>query len=60
MTSKTVEYATYWVIAEEDQYFEWYDPETNEFGLAQRSSLNEDELVSIGVRGDLVGTYCAM
>jgi len=53
------EYASYWVIAEEDPYYQWYDPDTNEYGLAQKSAL-DDQLVSIGVRGDLVGVYCAM
>ncbi len=51
--------AEYWVVAERGGYVEWYDPATNEFGLGQ-ASASGDGLVSIGVRGDLVGVFCAM
>ena len=51
-------YAEYWVVAEEGDYLEWYDPNTKEFGLGRRG--NTDIPVSIGVRGDLVGVYCAI
>jgi len=51
--------AEYWVVAEDQGYLEWYDPKTNEFGLGQRRE-NSVVPVSIGVRGDLVGVYCAM
>lgn len=55
----SVDCANYWVIAECGDYLEWYDPETNEFGLGQMAADGE-RLVSIGVRGDLVGVFCAM
>ena len=55
--SKNDEYANYWVIAEDGGYYQWYEPETKEYGLAQN---NNNQFVSIGVRGDLVGVYCAM
>ena len=58
--SEKSEYAEYWVIAEDGGYFEWYDPLTKEFGLAQKSTLDAEQFISIGVRGDLVGVYCAM
>ena len=58
--SEKPEYAEYWIIAEEDSYFEWFDPSTQEFGLAQRSTTDNEKFLSIGVRGDLVGVYCAM
>ena len=32
----------------------------NEYGLAQKSTLNNEQYMSIGVRGDLVGVYCAI
>ena len=51
--------AMYWVVAERASYVEWYDPTTNEFGLGQASPDGEG-LISIGVRGDLVGVFCAM
>ena len=54
------EHASYWVIAEESgNYYQWYDPDNNEYGLAQKSESRND-FISIGVRGDLVGVYCAM
>jgi hypothetical protein len=52
-------YAEYWVVAESGSYLEWYDPTTGEFGLGQRVEKSPTP-VSIGVRGDLVGTFCAM
>ena len=51
--------AEYWVVAERGGYVEWYDRATKEFGLGQASSDGMG-LVSIGVRGDLVGVFCAM
>ncbi|WP_147431275.1 hypothetical protein [Azonexus fungiphilus] len=53
------DHAAYWVVAERGGYVEWYDPAKNEFGLGQ-ASLDGAGLVSIGVRGDLVGVFCAM
>lgn len=51
-------FADYWVIAEDQGYVQWFDPETQEYGLGNK---NEDgTYTSIGVRGDLVGVYCAM
>jgi len=55
--SKNDEYANYWVIAKDGSYYQWYEVETKEYGLAQK---NNNQFVSIGVRGDLVGVYCAM
>lgn len=52
-------FADFWVIAQgEAGYVEWYDPATGEFGLGiqQGSELP----ISIGVRGDLIGVFCAM
>lgn len=49
----------YWVVAEVGSYLEFYDPGLDEFGLAcrgQAGSLPE----TIGVRGDLVGVFCAI
>jgi hypothetical protein len=48
------------VVAKGDAgYLEWYDPATGEFGLA--CHMEESAVpVSIGVRGDLVGVFCAM
>lgn len=55
----STECADFWVIAELGEYLEWYDPATNEFGLGQLAADGK-RLVSIGVRGDLVGVFCAM
>lgn len=55
----STECANYWVVAERSGYLEWYDPTTNEFGLGQWAG-DRNGLVSIGVRGDLVGVFCAM
>lgn len=51
-------FAEYWVVAIDHGYLEWYDPESGEFGLGAETV--EGEMISIGVRGDLVGVYCAM
>ena len=51
--------ADYWVVAETEQYIEFYDPSSNEYGLADFGS-GEELAKTIGVRGDLVGTFCAM
>jgi hypothetical protein len=52
-------YAEFWVIAKGDGgYLEWYDPATGEFGLGIQQ--DSESPVSIGVRGDLVGVFCAM
>ena len=53
-------YAEFWVVAEGAAgYVEWYDPSTGEFGLGIRGG-DPATPVSIGVRGDLVGVFCAM
>ncbi len=52
-------YAEFWVVAKGDGgYLEWYDPATGEYGLGIQQG--SETPVSIGVRGDLVGVYCAM
>lgn len=52
-------YADLWVVARgDDGYLEWYDPATREFGLGIQKGTEVP--VSIGVRGDLVGVFCAM
>ena len=53
------EEADYWVVAETDDYLEFYDPITKEFGLADFGAGNSPPQ-TIGVRGDLIGTFCAM
>ncbi len=54
ISSQVSDSAEYWVVAESSGYIEWYDPTTNEFGLAEPSSDGR-RLISIGVRGDLIG-----
>ncbi|MEQ8402477.1 MAG: hypothetical protein RH978_15860 [Roseitalea porphyridii] len=58
MTKHPPDEADYWVVAETNDYLEFYDPRTHEFGLADRGT--DDALPStIGVRGDLIGVFCA-
>jgi hypothetical protein len=52
-------FAEFWVVAQSGDYLEWYDPATGEFGLGHRLEDSATP-VSIGVRGDLVGVFCAM
>jgi hypothetical protein len=53
-------YAEFWVIAEGNGgYLEWYDLASGEFGLGLRGEGSAPP-VSIGVRGDFVGVFCAM
>ena len=52
-------YADYWVVAKSCGYLEWFDPAAGDFGLAHWVS-GRPLPVSIGVRGDLVGVFCAM
>jgi hypothetical protein len=52
-------FAEYWVVAESGSCLEWYDPGSGEFGLGQRQEGSIIPL-SIGVRGNLVGVFCAM
>ncbi|MGF1631982.1 MAG: hypothetical protein ACFCUT_21100 [Kiloniellaceae bacterium] len=50
--------AGYWVVASADGFLLFYDPEAAQFGLA--CALANGALPqTIGVRGDLVGTFCA-
>ena len=51
-------YAEFWVVAESVGYLEWFDPVTGDFGLGHFVQGTTDP-VSIGVRGDLVGVFCA-
>ena len=55
---ETEVYEEYWVVAKEDEYLQWYDPKTGEYGLGRKAP--NGEFVSIGTRGDLVGVFCAM
>ena len=52
-------FAEYWVVAERGRYLVWYDPATREFGLGLRIEGSATP-TSMGVRGDLVGVFCAM
>ncbi|HMC64522.1 MAG TPA: hypothetical protein VKI65_06260, partial [Gemmataceae bacterium] len=52
-------FAEFWVVAERSTCLEWYDPATGEFGLGRRIEGSATP-ISIGVRGDLVGAFCAM
>ena len=54
----TETFEDYWIVAEDHGYVQWYDPKSNEFGLGEESAGGG--FSSIGVRGDLVGVYCAM
>lgn len=57
--SSVKEYADYWVVVEKGICLEWFDPATQEFGLGERG-VEGSLPCSIGVRGDLVGVFCAM
>ena len=49
--------ATYWVVAVTNDNLLWFDPSTGDFGLAIPAV---DGLpTSIGVRGDIVGSFSA-
>jgi hypothetical protein len=52
-------YAEYWVVAVSTGYIEFYDPAKGEFGLAD-TFHSDHPPVTIGVRGDLLGVYCAI
>jgi hypothetical protein len=47
-----------WVVAHMDELCEFYDPAHNEFGLAELPVPGHSSS-TIGVRGDLVGVFCA-
>ena len=50
--------AVYWVVAQTGEMFLWYDEATNEFGVGEPSGEGVTP-VSIGLRGDMVGAFCA-
>ena len=52
-------FTEYWVVAVTDHHIEFFDPAANEFGLANQS-LDGEVPATIGVRGDLIGVFCAM
>jgi hypothetical protein len=56
--SRMPAHADVWVVAEFDNLWLFFDADASEFGLAQKSNQS-DEYVTIGIRGDLVGVYCA-
>ncbi|MGB0766757.1 MAG: hypothetical protein ACPGYV_03500 [Phycisphaeraceae bacterium] len=58
VTASTLQFADVWVVAEFAGYLIFFDPAHAEFGLAQQSVVGSG-YVTIGVRGDLVGVYCA-
>ena len=50
--------ALYWVVAATGDMYLWYDAATEEFGVGEPDP--EGGLpVSIGLRGDIVGSFCA-
>jgi len=49
----------YWVVAVEGEFCVFYDPSASNFGLAE-SPVDGIIPATIGVRGDLVGTFCAI
>jgi len=53
------EIVEYWVVAVTAECVEFYDPTSEQFGLAANGPTN-GSLGTIGVRGDLVGVFCAM
>ncbi|MBM4069814.1 MAG: hypothetical protein FJ271_12805 [Planctomycetes bacterium] len=53
-------FAELWVVADAGNgYLEWYDPASGEFGLGIQAQGSERP-IAIGVRGDLVGVFCAI
>lgn len=50
--------ATYWVVAATGKMYLWYDEASAQFGVGEPG--REDALpVSLGLRGDIVGSFCA-
>jgi hypothetical protein len=50
--------AQYWVVAVTGNMYLWYDAATGEFGVGEPGQ--EGELpISIGLRGDIVGSFCS-
>ena len=50
--------ADYWVVAATEDTLVWFDETTGEFGLGEPGAGHTLPR-SVGVRGDLVGVYCA-
>lgn len=50
--------AVYWVVAATADMYLWYDESAHEFGVAVRGRGDSLPL-SIGLRGDIVGSFCA-
>jgi hypothetical protein len=59
MSSHEHQIVQYWVVAETEEYCEFYDPDSGEFGLAEPPGPGAIPRTA-GVRGDLVGVFCAM
>jgi len=57
VTTDKVHEAIYWVVAVTGSTLVWFDEARGEFGLASAGGPNLP--MSIGVRGDLVGVFCA-
>lgn len=56
--SRVVGEADYWIVAVTDEIFLWYDELTDEFGVGEPAK-DTTLPTSIGLRGDLVGSFCA-
>ena len=50
--------AEYWVVAVTDGMYLWYDETTGDFGVGEPDT-NAAFPTSIGLRGDIVGSFCA-
>ncbi len=59
ITATEKQLASYWVVAEAESYCQFYDPDGDEFGLAKPPHVGQDSQ-TVGVRGDLIGVFCAM
>jgi hypothetical protein len=52
------EKAEYWVVAVTEEIYLWYEEATGDFGVGERTSDGTLPR-SIGLRGDIVGSFCA-
>jgi len=59
MSSAAKSVVEYWVVAATPMYLEFFDPHSQEFGLAEPLP-SEGLPQTVGVRGDLVSTFRAM
>ena len=50
--------AVYWVVATTGEMYLWYDEATDQFGVGE-PGVEGATPVSIGLRGDIVGSFCA-